>query len=144
MRTTLDRLRHAVLFEILGIILTLPIGYFLFHLTVSKMGAISVVSSITATAWNYIYNLLFDKSMLRLRGSTTKTLPIRLIHALLFELGLIVILLPAIAAYLNITLWEAFLMDIVLVVFYLIYAFGYNWIYDRVFPIPPLVSVPAE
>lgn len=136
MRTVSDRVRHALLFEIIGICLSMPIGYFLFGLPILKMGVIGAFSSVIATLWNYLYNLFFDHAMLFFRKTVRKTVSIRILHALLFELGLIIILLPAIAYYLNISLWEAFQFDIVLVVFYLIYAFVFNWLYDRIFPIP--------
>ena len=31
---------------------------------------------------------------------------------------------------------DAFLLDISLSAFFLVYAFGYNWAYDVVFPVP--------
>ena len=33
-------------------------------------------------------------------------------------------------------LWETFLMDLAIVIFYVVYAFLFNLTYDRVFPIP--------
>ncbi|WP_338053347.1 chlorhexidine efflux transporter [Pseudorhodobacter turbinis] len=33
-------------------------------------------------------------------------------------------------------LWQALVMDLAFVVFYLIYAFVYNWGYDQAFPLP--------
>jgi uncharacterized membrane protein len=74
--------------------------------------------------------------MLKLRGRVQKTVPIRVLHAILFEGGLLLLFLPFIAIYLNISLWEAFKMDIAMATFYLIYAFIFNWVYDQVFPIP--------
>ena len=61
---------------------------------------------------------------------------VRVLHAVLFEAGLIVLLIPFIAWYLGISLWAALVMDIAIVVFYLVYAFFFNIAYDRVFPIP--------
>ena len=61
---------------------------------------------------------------------------VRVLHAVLFEAGLIVLLIPFIAWYLDISLWAALVMDIAIVVFYLVYAFFFNIAYDRVFPIP--------
>ena len=69
-----------------------------------------------------------------------KTVPIRVLHAVSFEIGLLFVLLPFIAWYLEISLREAFLIDVSLAVFYLIYAFVFNWIYDVLFP----VSEPAN
>ena len=59
-----------------------------------------------------------------------------MLHTLLFEAGLILLLIPFIAWYLGISLWAALVMDIAIVVFYLVYAFFFNIAYDRVFPIP--------
>ncbi|PPJ44785.1 hypothetical protein C0075_24535, partial [Rhizobium sp. KAs_5_22] len=56
--------------------------------------------------------------------------------AILFEAGLLVVLLPAIAWYLGIGLVEAFVMDIAIAGFYVAYAFVFNLAYDRIFPIP--------
>lgn len=36
----------------------------------------------------------------------------------------------------GISLVDAFLLDLALAVFYMVYAFVFNWAYDRVFPIP--------
>ena len=100
------------------------------------MGVMAVAGSIVATFWNYFYNILFDRAMLRLRGAVQKTVAIRVLHAVLFKGALLLLFLPVIAWYLNISLREAFKMDIAMSTFYLIYTFVYNWIYDKVFPIP--------
>ena len=44
-----------------------------------------------------------------------------------FELGLILIVIPLAAWWLNISLWQAFVLDIALVLFYLPYAFSTTW-----------------
>jgi len=54
----------------------------------------------------------------------------------LFELGLLIVLMPFIAWYLNISLAHALVMDISFALFYVVYAFVFNWSYDRVFPLP--------
>lgn len=139
MRSVSDRIRHALLFEILGICLLLPLGTAFLGLDTHEMGVIGIGSAIIATLWNYVYNLMFDRIKLRLTGTAVKTtVSVRVLHALLFEGGLIILILPPMALYLGISLYEALLLDAAIVVFYLVYAFIYNWIYDRVFPIPAL------
>ncbi|MBB1490416.1 MULTISPECIES: PACE efflux transporter [unclassified Paracoccus (in: a-proteobacteria)] len=138
MRTTADRIRHAILFEVIGLIFLIGGGALLTGFDVQALGVIGVVSSLVATAWVFVYNWMFDRAMLRLRGSVVKTHPIRALHALLFELGLLVILLPFIAWMLGGTLWQAFLFDIGIVIFYLIYGYAFNWAYDRIFPLPEM------
>ncbi|WP_375057016.1 PACE efflux transporter [Zobellella sp. DQSA1] len=136
MRTTKDRIRHALGFEIIGLLIFAPLASLLFNHKLFDMGLMALVGSIIATVWNYIYNLLFDHVLLKLRGEVRKTTPIRIGHALLFEGGLLLLFLPMIAWHLGITLWEAFVMDIAMASFYLVYAYLYNLAYDRVFPLP--------
>lgn len=140
MRTPLDRIRHAVLFELIGLVLLIGGGAILTGFDAHALGVIGVVSSLVATAWNYVFNLVFDRAMLRLRGSTLKTHPIRALHALLFEGGLLVLLLPFVAWMLGVSLWRAFLFDLGIAVFYIVYGYAYNWAYDRVFPVPEAVA----
>jgi uncharacterized membrane protein len=135
MRSTRDRIRHAILFELVGLSLMIPLGTVLFGLHASVMGVIGVGSALAATAWNYVYNLGFDRTMQRLAGHTRKSLSLRAMHAVLFEAGLLVILLPPIAWYLGIGLVEAFYMDLAIAAFYVAYAFVFNLAYDRAFPL---------
>lgn len=136
MRTTSDRIRHAVSFELIGILLATPLAAFAFHLPGGDSAVIVIGSATVAMAWNYVYNLLFDLALRRFGASTEKTLPLRVLHAILFELGLLAMMLPLIAWYLGISLWQALVMDVAFAVFYMVYAFVFNWAYDRVFPLP--------
>ncbi|WP_107850871.1 PACE efflux transporter [Oceanimonas marisflavi] len=136
MRTTKDRIRHTIGFELLGLVIFTPLASLVFGFELHLMGVLAVAGSLIATVWNYLYNLLFDHAMLRWRGDVRKTTLIRVFHALLFEGGLLLLFLPMIAWYLGISLWDAFVMDIAMAAFYLVYAFFYNLAYDRIFPIP--------
>jgi|SRR5690606_14619289 uncharacterized membrane protein len=146
MRTFRDRVRHAVMFELIGLAIFTPGAAILFNQPIGHMGVIGVVSATAATLWNFVFNLGFDRAMLRMRGSVHKTMRIRIAHTALFEAGLIVILIPFIAWYLGISLMTALVLDIAVVVFYLVYAFTFNIFYDWAFPIqaaPPLPHASA-
>jgi uncharacterized membrane protein len=136
MRSTADRIRHAICFEVIGILIATPLGAFVFHLHAGDSAVIVVGSATVAMLWNYVYNLGFDHALKALGRSTEKTLSIRIGHAVMFEIGLLLMLMPLIALYLGITLWEALLMDIAFAPFYMGYALAFNWAYDRVFPLP--------
>ncbi len=136
MRTTKDRIRHTLGFEVIGLIIFTPLASLAFGFELHLLGGMVIVGSVMATLWNYVYNLLFDHSMLKLRGDVRKNISIRVLHALLFQGGLMLLFMPMIAWYLGISLWEAFVMDIALATFYLVYSFIYNMSYDKVFPIP--------
>jgi len=143
MRTPLDRLRHAIAFECLALLILVPFGALVFGVGMHDFGVVSIVSATLATLWNMAYNAVFDRVLLRLRGTTRKTPAQRIVHAVLFEAGLLVILMPFIAWYLGIGLIAAFVMDISIAAFYVLYALGFNWGYDRLFPLPEWQDAPT-
>ncbi|MEC7763898.1 MAG: PACE efflux transporter [Pseudomonadota bacterium] len=136
MRSPLDRLRHALVFEFIALGLVVPLGAVLFHMPVHHIGVVGVVSATLATLWNMAYNLIFDLVLRWRRGTTEKSIGLRVVHALMFEAGLLTVLLPFMAWYLELTLWQALMMDLGFAGFYLVYAFAFNWAYDRLFPVP--------
>jgi uncharacterized membrane protein len=143
MRTTADRIRHAISFELIGILIATPLAAFAFHLEGGDSAVIVIGSATVAMIWNYIYNLGFDHLMSHFRCTTEKTKTIRVFHAIFFELGLLAIMLPMIAWYLQISVWQAFVMDLGLAIFYMVYALVFNWAYDRVFPLPEWSQKPG-
>ncbi|SPA48170.1 PACE efflux transporter [Cupriavidus taiwanensis] len=143
MRNTRDRIRHAVGFEVVGLLIFAPLASWAFGYELHQMGLIGAVASLVATGWNYLYNVLFDKGMLRFTGQLRKSVPVRVLHAVLFELGLLVVFLPSLAWYLDISLLDALIMDIAVAGFYMLYALVYNWLYDIVFPVPALKAQAA-
>jgi|TARA_A100001391_G_scaffold139072_1_gene97359 uncharacterized membrane protein len=136
MRTAWDRVRHALFFEIIGLILVIPLGALVFSMPMHDIGVVGLVSATIAMAWNYVFNLGFDTVLQRTIGTTLKSVRLRIVHAVLFELGLLIVLMPFIAWYLGITLIHALVMDISFALFYMGYAFVFNLAYDRVFPLP--------
>jgi uncharacterized membrane protein len=136
MRTPRDRVRHAVLFELIALALVAPLGGVIFGIGVGHFGVVALVSTTLAMAWTYAYNLGFDHALVRLGRPLKKTVRVRIAHAVLFEAGLLVLLVPFIAWYLAVPIWYAFLMDVSLAGFYLVYAFVFNWVYDVAVPLP--------
>jgi len=144
MRTTKDRIRHLVLFEVTALLILVPIGAVFFGFDPFEIGALGATTAAIAAVWNYVYNLGFDRILKRLTGSVHKRMRVRVLHALLFEGGLVVMLVPLIAWWLDISLWEALVADIALVVFYVVFAFVYNLAYDHIFPIPEGKAKPPQ
>lgn len=136
MRTTPDRIRHAVSFEIIGLSLIMPLVSWLFGLRMQETGVIGIGGSCVAMLWTYLFNLGFDLVLRHFTGRTDKGLILRIFHAVLYEVGLVLTLMPAIAWYLDITFLQALSIDIVFALFFMVYAFIFNLAYDRVFPVP--------
>jgi len=102
MRTHRDRIRHAVGFEIIALILSIPIMSYFFSFDIKDISVIAITGSIMATIWNYVFNIAFDKSLIKFTSSTFKTPMIRVLHVLLFEGGLLILYLPMVSWYLGI------------------------------------------
>jgi uncharacterized membrane protein len=60
----------------------------------------------------------------------------RLMHGLGFEGGLVVILVPVMALWLDTSAQTAFLANLGLLVFFFVYAIVFTWAFDRVFGLP--------
>lgn len=134
MRTTKDRIRQAISFELIGLLLSIPLAAMVFDFELGRTGVLGVVGATMATAWNYVFNLVFDHGLKRVTGSTRKSVPVRFVHAISFELGLMLAFLPVISWWMGIGLLEALIVDIAFVLFYLVYAFVFTWCYDTIFP----------
>lgn len=145
MRTPADRIRHMLLFEISALLILIPIGVFFFDLRFAEIGVLGVSTAAIAAVWNYIYNVGFDHLLKKLTGSSVKRrMRVRVLHAVAFEGGLVILLVPLIAWWLDISLWQALVADIGLVIFYVVFAFFYNLAYDRVFPVPEGAARPPK
>jgi uncharacterized membrane protein len=92
------------------------------------MGALAIMLSSVAMIWNMIYNTIFDR--LWPADRVKRRLPVRIAHALGFEGGFILIGLPLAAWMLNVTLWQALMVEIGFFLFFLPYTVVYNWAYD--------------
>jgi len=128
--STLERLFHTVLFELLGASLVI-IGLILFtnHQPEALSGTVIVLMSI-AMAWNFVFNAVFDRLFPGKREK--RSLKMRLYSVLVFEAGLLLITIPVMAYILNVSLLEAFLLDISVTIFITIYAFTFNYCYDHI------------
>tara|TARA_R110002124_G_scaffold149220_1_gene315224 strand:- start:391613 stop:392035 length:423 start_codon:yes stop_codon:yes gene_type:complete len=135
MRSKKERLYQALSFEIIALFFAIPMGVFFFKMSISDIGILTVIGATLATIWVYIYNRAFDTVLKKITGQIQKTIKLRVLHAILFEAGLLIVLLPIIAWYLKISLMEALIMDLAFIAFYLVYAFVFNWVYDVLFPV---------
>lgn len=98
-------------------------------------GVLSVATSLVAILWNLTFTTLFENWEKRqvIRGRSVRR---RIAHAVLFEAGLVVMLVPLIAWWLEMTFAHAFATNLGLVGFFLVYAFCFGWCFDRIFGLP--------
>lgn len=129
-RSIKERAFHAILFETVALLICAPLFAFLLNRSVSEMGLMTLIIATIAVIWNFIYNAVFDRvtrGFIKERGFI-----VRMIHAGLFESGLIIITVPLIAWVLKMTLLEALMMDIGILLFFLPYTIIFNWVYDAI------------
>ncbi|YCO01410.1 PACE efflux transporter [Vibrio sp. VNB-15] len=126
----LERVFHAVLFEVLAISLSIfGLAMFTDHEVSALSGTMIVVATI-AMIWNFIFNWIFDR--FATGAKEKRSIRLRIVHVVLFEVGLLFATIPAMAWMLEVSLWEAFVMDVGVTIFITIYAFTFNYIYDHV------------
>lgn len=129
-RSPYERIFHAVMYEIVGIITSAPIIALFSGKNLSESGIIALIVSIVATIWNYIYNYLYDK--LRKQYHFRKSAAVRVIHGAGFEVGLVFISVPIISLTMGLTLWDAFKLEFAMLLYFFPYTIVYNWIYDKI------------
>lgn len=127
-----ERIFQAILFETIAVVLSLFLVKLLMKQSQSSDAMITgmlIAISLIAMIWTFIFNWLFDRVFTG--EKVQRSVKVRVLHVILFEGGLLIFTLPLIAFVLKINLWQAFLMDIALTLFILVYAFVFYWIYDH-------------
>ncbi|OPA86437.1 hypothetical protein BFW88_21460 [Pseudomonas fluorescens] len=123
-----ERVCQAIGFEALALLICTPLLAWIMDKPALEMGMVTLAISLMALTWNVIFNGLFDRLKARLQLANTAWT--RVLHALLFEGGLILVCVPLIAAWLKISLLQAFILDIGVLLFFLPYTYVYHWVYD--------------
>lgn len=129
-KSVTERIFQAVGFEGLALLICTPLLSWIMDRPALEMGMVTLAISLIALTWNILFNSLFDRLKVRLQlsgGAGT-----RVLHALMFESGLIIVCVPLIAWWLNISLMAAFILDIGVLLFFLPYTYLYHWGYDTV------------
>lgn len=129
-RSFVERIIHAIGFEVIAVAICAPVGAWLLDRSMLQMGTLAIILSSVAMLWNIVYNSVFDHFWPVSR--VVKTVRVRVLHALGFEGGFILIGLPIAAFALGISLWQAFILEIGFFLFFLPYTICYNWVYDSV------------
>ncbi|WP_347927796.1 multidrug/biocide efflux PACE transporter [Pseudomonas helvetica] len=125
-----ERVFQAIGFELLAVMLCTPLLAWLMDKPMVEMGAVTIAIGLIALAWNVLFNGLFDRLLKHL--ALTHSAATRVVHALLFEGGLVAVSVPLIAWWLNVSLLQALILDIGVLLFFLPYTYLYHWAYDVV------------
>jgi uncharacterized membrane protein len=129
------RVLQAVLYELGAIALTGPIVGLSFDVGAGSSLLLAVIMSSIALAWNYVFNAGFEHWERR-QVRRQRTVWRRLMHGIGFEGSLGLMLVPLMAVWLDIPLWQALVAEIGLLALFFLYAVSFTWAFDRVFGLP--------
>jgi len=133
------RILQALLYEAIAIAVVGPLLSLVFDKSPASTFGLAVVLSTIALTWNYVFNGLFERweSRQAVRGRSWAR---RLVHGAGFEGGLVILLLPVMSLWLDISPLAALLANLGLLVFFFFYAIVFTWCFDRVFGLPVSAS----
>jgi uncharacterized membrane protein len=135
MSPTTRRVLQALLYEAIAISVVGPVLSLAFDKSTGSTWGLAVVLSCIALVWNYVFNWVFERweSRQSVRGRSWAR---RLVHGAGFEGGLVIILLPVMSLWLDISPTAAFVANLGLLVFFFAYAIVFTWCFDRIFGLP--------
>ena len=135
MTPTTRKIIYAVSFETLGVAVA-SLG--LLAMSEANVTQSLILSAITATiamGWSMGFNALFEAWEAR-QSVKGRSLARRSVHALLFEGGLVVLVLPIMAWWLQVDIWTALKYEAGLIVLFILYTYMFTWSFDRIFGLP--------
>lgn len=99
-----------------------------FGMDMLHFGALAVILAVCAMLSNMIYNHFYEM-VERYRG-WQRTVRMRIVHTLGFEAFFMAVALPLTAWWLAISVLDALLLDVTFSLFFMLYAFCFNWMFD--------------
>lgn len=132
---TKRRLIYVASFEALAIILSTLILMVMSDGDAQNSLPVAIIVSAIAVTWNYLFNSAFEAMERRLQIAH-RSLALRTVHAVSFEAGLVLATVPLYMIWYGVGLWQAFQMEVTLLVFFLIFTFVFTWIFDQIFALP--------
>jgi uncharacterized membrane protein len=123
------RLIHAALYEGILLVVIAVLLSRLMDLPLELTGALGMSMTIIALGWNMLFNHYFEQ--IEARYELKRTVKIRIVHAIGFEGGMLLVTVPMVAYALDISLAQAFVLDLGLTLGILAYTVIFQWGYDH-------------
>ncbi|ENX03330.1 hypothetical protein F900_00920 [Acinetobacter modestus] len=136
------RLIHAISYEVILLVIIAIALSFIFSMPLEVTGILGVIMAVISVIWNMIFNHYFEK--VEHKYQWKRTIPVRILHAIGFEGGLMLATIPIIAYMMKMSFIDALILDFGLTMCILVYTFIFQWCYDvieeRFFPDVKYVS----
>ena len=124
------RLIHAISYEVILLVIIAIALSFIFSMPLEVTGVLGVIMAVISVIWNMIFNHYFEK--IEFKYQLERTIPVRIMHAIGFEGGLMLATIPIIAYMMNMSFIEALILDFALTMCILVYTFIFQWCYDTI------------
>jgi uncharacterized membrane protein len=141
-RSKRERVMQILAYELFALVIMTP----LFHIFSTESGSDSLLLlftlSIIAMVWTGFYAHFFDiiEYKYTRKPASARKKPMRVVHAVLLELGMCLLTLPVIKYMLDYTWMNALISDILISLAYMAYAYFFFWAYDKCRPMAPTVA----
>ncbi|MGH8353875.1 MAG: PACE efflux transporter [Pseudomonas sp.] len=133
---------QAISYELVALLFIAPSMAWVFDKDLASSGLVTLMLSLLAMSWSMLFNTWFEGWEAR-QANPHRSFGRRLLHAMGFECGLLLLTVPLLAFGLGIRWWEALLADFSLLIFFLFYALIFQWCFDLVFGPPAATLEPA-
>ena len=124
------RIIHALSYEIVLLVIIAIALSFIFEVPMEIVGSLGVAMAVTSVIWNMIFNHFFEK--FEKKRKLKRTIGVRILHAIGFEGGLMLATIPMVAYAMNMSIWQAVLLDLSMTLCILVYTFIFQWCYDYI------------
>ena len=136
-RSTRERIIQTIAFELIGLLLIVPLFTAYTKTTHLKGLMILCVVSVLVMSWSALHNTLFDILEWRFlaRIASDRSEKLRAVHALSLELTSMIVTLPVLVWLLNMSWSNALVLDIALTLAYVVYGYLFHRAFDFVRPV---------
>lgn len=124
------RIIHALSYEIILLIIIALALSFIFQMPMEVTGTLGIAMAVTSVIWNMIFNHFFEK--FEAKRHLKRTVGVRILHAIGFEGGLMLVTIPMVAYAMNMSIGQAILLDLSMTSCILVYTFIFQWCYDQI------------
>ncbi len=124
------RIVHALSYEAILLLIIAVALSLIFHMPLEVTGGLGLAMAVTSVLWNMLFNHYFEK--FEAKHQLKRTIKVRILHAVGFEGGLMLATIPMVAYALQVSLWQAIVLDLAMTLCILVYTFIFQWCYDHI------------
>lgn len=124
------RIVHALSYEIILLVIIAIALSFIFDMPMEVTGTLGIVMAVTSVFWNMTFNHFFEK--FEAKRQLKRTVGVRILHAIGFEGGLMLVTIPMVAYAMQMSIGQAILLDFSMTMCILVYTFIFQWCYDHI------------